>query len=163
MRCIGNVANAEKHGAGGEIPVFAGIDVAQLERSDFLLGGIKDILDDGIEQEVNFLIVLGAVQHDFRGAELVAAMDERDFRGEAGEECSFFHGGVAAPDYGDFLAREKEAIAGGAGRDAVPDQRLFARQPEPACGGATGDDESASVESCLCRPGNGEGTLAEIG
>src|SRR5208337_5687085 len=87
----------------------------------------------------------GAVEHDFRSAKLLAAMDERHLAGEARQEYGFFHGRVATTDHRNFLARKEEAVASGAGRNAVADERVFVRQTKPACRGSAGNDERASV------------------
>src|SRR5207245_70045 len=96
---VGNMANAQEHGAGGEIPHFIGFQIAQLQGSDFHLGGIIDIFHNGVGEEMNFVVVLSAVEHDLGSAELFAAMNQRHFGGEASEEDGFFHGGIATPDY----------------------------------------------------------------
>ena len=72
-----------------------------------------------------------------------------DLGGEASEEQRLFHGGIAAADDGDLLARGEEAVAGGAGADAVADQRLLAGQVEPAGAGAGRDDQRARVDRFL--------------
>ena len=76
-------------------------------------------------QELDLGIGARAVQHDLRGAEFIAAMDQRHLCAEAREEVGFFHGGIAAADHHDLLAAVKEAVAGGAGTDAVADQLLL--------------------------------------
>ena len=122
------MADAEKQRVGGEIPDLAGLHVAQLEAGDFLVVDVVDVFDDGVEQELNLRVLLGALEHDLRGAEGIAAMNDRHLGGEAGEEDGFFHGGVAAADHDDFLAGEKEAVAGRAGGHAVADELLLMRQ-----------------------------------
>ena len=72
---------------------------------------------------------------------MLRGVEHRDPAGKAGEEKSFFHGGVATADHGNLQTAEKESIAGGATGDAVPDERLFAGQPKPARAGAGGDNE----------------------
>ena len=56
----------------------------------------------------------GALKHDFGGAESFAAVQQRDFGGEAGEEKRFFHCGVAAAHDGNVFASEEEPVASGA-------------------------------------------------
>ena len=73
-------------------------------------------------------------------------MNERDLGGEAGEEERLFHGGVAAADHRDLLAREEEPVAGGAGRNAVTDQGLLVGQTQPSRRCAAGDDQRASQQ-----------------
>ena len=58
---------------------------------------------------------------------LLAAVDDGDLGGEAGEEEGLFHGGVAAADDGDLFAGGEETVAGGAGADAVADEGLLGR------------------------------------
>ena len=95
-----------------------------------------------------------------RGAEVFAAVDDRDLGGEAREEERLFHGGVAAADDGDLFAGGEEAVAGGAGADAVADEGLLGGEVEPARGGAGGDDERAGVDGLLA-DGELEGVLGE--
>ncbi len=59
------------------------------------------------------------VLQDLLGAQLVAAMDQRDVRGDVGQVQRFLDRRVAAADDRDTLAAEEEAVAGGAGRDAA--------------------------------------------
>ena len=72
------------------------------------------------------------VLQDLLGAEVVAAMHDRDLGGEVGEEQRFLDRGVAAADHQHLLAAIEEAVAGGAGRDAVALELLLGRQIEPA-------------------------------
>src|ERR1700733_4787472 len=111
---VGNVAYTQKHRAGGELPAFAALQIAQAERGDFFFADIENIIDDGVGEKRDLWIRLGSIEHDFRGAKCVAAMDERHLAGEARQKRGFFHGGIAAADDRDFLAREKEAVASGA-------------------------------------------------
>ena len=62
------------------------------------------------------------VLHDLAGAELVAAVDDRDLVGELGQEGRLLDRRVAAADDGDVLAAEEEPIARGTRRHAVPEQ-----------------------------------------
>ena len=88
----------------------------------------------------------GAIQHDFGGAELFAAVHQGDFAAEAREEIGLFHGGIAAADHDDLLAAIEEAVAGGATAHAFADQFLFVGEPQPARAGAAGDDHRARLD-----------------
>ena len=55
--------------------------------------------------------MLRALEHDLRGAESIAAMNDRHLGGKASEEERFLHGRVAAADHDDFLSGKKEAVA----------------------------------------------------
>ncbi len=159
---VGDVSDAEEETAEAELGLHASDGVEKADTSNFLLLDAEDLFHGGVGDEGDFGVGDGAVEHDARGAEVLAAVDERDFGGEAGEEESFFHSGVAAADDSDLLAGEEEAIAGGAGADAVADERLLRRQAEPACRGSTGDDESAGVDDLVAEVER-EGVLREIG
>src|SRR6202035_1616876 len=133
---VGNVSNAEKHRAGREIPDFVGLEISQPQGYNFFFASVVYVFHDGIKEKRDLLVMLGAFQHDLGSAKMLATMNERDFRGEASEENRLFHGRVAAADYSDFLARETETVAGGAGRNTVSDELLLMRQSQPASRGA---------------------------
>ncbi len=134
----------------------------EAEAFDVLFFDAEDLFDDGGGAELDGGMGFGALEHDGRGAELVGAVDEGDFGGEAGEEEGFFHGGVAAADDGDGFAGGEEAVAGGAGADAVADERLLGGQVEPAGAGAGGDDEGAGVDDVVA-DGEADGGSGEVG
>ncbi len=110
----------------------SGDGVEQPDPGDLLLFDAEHFLNDDVGHELDLRVGDGAVEHDARGAEMLAAMEQGDLGGEAGEEERFLHGGIAAADDGDLLAGEKEAVAGGAGADAVADERLLRGQSQPA-------------------------------
>ena len=122
---------------------------------------IQHVLDDGVGEKFDLLVLLRAVEHDLRGPKLIAAMNQRHLGGEAGKEVRFLHGRIAAADDRDFFSGKEEAIAGGTGRNPVPDQRFFARQSQPACRGPAGDDQGAGVNRLLAKI-HREGPLAQI-
>jgi hypothetical protein len=82
-----------------------------------------------------------AVDQDRLGAELVAAVDQRDLGGDVRQVQRLLDGGVAAADHGHFLAAIEEAVAGGAGRHALAHERLFRRQAQVLRRGAGRDDQ----------------------
>ncbi|MNS87600.1 hypothetical protein D3C72_1215480 [compost metagenome] len=82
-------------------------------------------------------------QNRFR-AELVAAMDQRDFIGDVRQVQRFFDGCVAAADNGHFLVAVEEAVAGGAGGNALAGEGFLGRQAEVLGGGAGGDDQGVA-------------------
>src|SRR5439155_2891177 len=83
---IGDVTDAEEHGAGGEIPHLAILQIAQLQAGNFFLVDVVHVLNHGVSEELNFFIMPGAVEHDLGGAELLAAMNDRHPGGESGQE-----------------------------------------------------------------------------
>jgi len=143
---VGDVADAEEHEADGKDVLFAGDEAFEAQAFDVFFLDAEDLFDGGAGEESDVGVSHGAIEHDLRGAEALAAVDERDFSGEAGEEEGFFHGGVAAADDGDLFAGGEEAVAGGAGGYAMADEGLFAGQIEPAGACSGGDDEGAGVD-----------------
>jgi hypothetical protein len=158
---VGDVADGEEHEGDGQDVRFARDLVFDAEALDVFVLDAEHLFDDGAGEELDLGMSHGAIEHDLRGAELFAAVDDGDFGGEAGEEESLFHGRVAAADDGDLFARGEEAVAGGAGGDAVADEGLFGGKVQPACTGARGDDESAGVDGLFAEV-EGEGTFGEI-
>src|SRR5205085_3728545 len=105
---IGFVANAQKHGAGGEIPNAIGLDVAQLEAGDLVLAHVVNLVDHGVREELNLFMLAGPVQHDLGSPKLFAAMDQCDLGGKAGKKQGLFHSRVTAANHGDgFVLKEK--------------------------------------------------------
>ena len=161
---VGHVADAEEESADGQDGFFSGDAVAEAHALDFLFVDAEAFFDDDVGAEFDVGVGHGAVEHDARGAEVLAAVEEGDLGGEAGEEEGFFHGGVASADDGDFLSGEEEAVAGGAGADAVSDEGLLGGQAEPAGRGTAGDDEGAGVDFLVAvAEVEQEGVLAEVG
>jgi hypothetical protein len=88
-----------------------------------------DVGDRVVPEELDLGVGERPVLHDLAGAQLVAAVDDRDLVGELGEERGLLDRRVAAADDGDLLSAEEEPVAGGAGRHAVADQRVSASRP----------------------------------
>ena len=103
----------------------------------------------------------GAVLHDLRGPQLVAAVDDRHLAGELGEVGRLLHRRVAAADDDDLLVAEEEAVAGGAGRDAVAHELGLGAQPDELGRGAGGDDHGAGAVGRLVGA-DGEGPAVEV-
>ena len=151
--------NSALVGKSQTLPVFT---FAQFEAGDFFVVNVVNVFHHSVEQELDLRMLLRALEHDLRGAEGVAAMNDRHFGGEAGEEDRFLHGGIAAADHHDFLSRKEEAVARRARRHAVADQLLLMRQAQPARRGAAGNDQSLGV-NLLNAEMQQKRALAEIG
>ena len=85
-------------------------------------------------------LLAGALEHDLRGAELVAAVDDVSFVGELGDEDRVLHRRVAAADHDHVLALEEGAVADAAGGDAAAGELDLARDAEPPRLGAHRED-----------------------
>lgn len=101
---VGDVADGEKHEGDGQNVLFAGDLVFDAEALDVLVLDAEHLFDDGVGEELDLGVSDGAVEHDLRGTELFASVDDGHLGGEAGEEEGLFHGGVAASDDGDLFA-----------------------------------------------------------
>ena len=84
----------------------------------------------GVGEERDLVVGAGALEHDPGGAELVAAVDQGDAAGEAGQEGGLLHRRVAAADHRDVLVTEEEPVTGGTGADAHADQRFLTGHAE---------------------------------
>jgi hypothetical protein len=67
--------------------------------------------------------------HRLRGAELVAAVDQRDATCRGPRGSRLLHRGVAAADDDHVLVAEERAVAHRAGADALVLELLFALRP----------------------------------
>ncbi len=92
------------------------------------LSSPEDLVERGVPDHLDLWILEQPVLQDVLGAELVAAVHQRDLGGEIGEEQRFLDGGVAAADHDHLLAAIEEAVAGGAGGDAEALELLLGRQ-----------------------------------
>ena len=91
----------------------------------------EHLVDLGVQDELDLLVLPRPVDHDRRGAELVAAVDDHDLAREPGEEGRLLHRRVAAAHHHDDLVAEEGAVA----RRAVRRRRgpgAFARTAGPS-------------------------------
>jgi hypothetical protein len=103
-------------------------------------------LDDGVvPEELDLGVGERTVLHDLRGAQLVAAVHDRDLLGELGQERRFLDRRVATPDDGDVLAAEEEPVARRARRQTVADEALLVLEPEHQRRAPVHDDRSGPV------------------
>ena len=103
----------------------------------------------------------GAVEHDLRGAELVAAVHDDDLAGEAGQERRLLHRRVAAAHDHDALVAEEGRVAGRAVRDAAALERLLGGQPELARARTGGHDDRVGAVLLLAHV-DAQGLLREV-
>ena len=140
---IGHVTDGHEDALHGEVAVGAGL-LDDAEGMDLLVA--EDFLRGDVQDELDLLVGLDALDHDVGGAEGVATVHEVDLGGEAGEEEGFFAGGVAAADDGDRDVTVEGAVAGRAGGHAVAAVvMLLAGDAEEAGRGARGDDHGLGL------------------
>ena len=135
------MADGDKDAVAGKLARLAGVGVAQQHPAHRKLAlGLQNFGDGGVDHEVDLVVVLCALEHDFGGAKLGAAVDDGDLGGEFRQVGPFLHGRVAAADDDELLVAKEKAVAGGAGRDPVPHQPPLGFQAEQARRRAGGND-----------------------
>src|SRR6185437_8116177 len=78
------VADRNEERAGGDLACLAGLGMAKAKPRDEVVA--EHFLDDERRQEVDLVVRAGALDHDLRRTEIVAAMDERHADAEARQE-----------------------------------------------------------------------------
>ena len=138
------MADGDKDARAGQRARLAGDDVLQLHAGDFLLRDVEHLGDDAVPDHLDLGMLQRAFLHDDAGAKRIAAMDEINLRGKAGQVGRLLQRGIAAADDDQRLVAElrQRAVAGRAVGDAVFLQRVLPnRRPEAARTGAGGDDD----------------------
>jgi hypothetical protein len=97
-------------------------------------------------------IVHGAVDHDLRGAELVAPVHDRDLARELREEGRLLHRRVAAAHDQQLPVAEEEAVAGGAAAHAASAERVLAGHGQPLGAGTGADDDAVRAILVVAGP-----------
>lgn len=112
------VADGDEDAVGGDLLGRAVLDVLQPNAGDVAGDAVHDpqhLFDRHIPDHLDLGMGEQPILQDLLGAELVAAVDDRDLGREVGQEQRLFDGRVAAADHDHVLAAIEEAVAGGAG------------------------------------------------
>ena len=140
------MADGDEHALQRE--VFTGAGLRALDAHSGNAAVVPEDLVEHIEHlqlDLAFLHLFHqVVDHDRLGAELVAAMDQRDLLRDVRQVQRFFDRGIAAADDGDVLPLVEETVAGGTARHAAAHEGLLGRQPEVHRAGAGGNDQSVT-------------------
>ena len=132
----------DEHAAGWQGGGRAGLRVLQANRCHAAFAVVViDGRDHGIPDDVDLLVLEQAFLQDLAGAQAVAAVDQRYFAGETGEEERFFDRAVAAANHHHLTAAEEKAVAGGAVAHAAAGQFLLAGHIQLARRRAGADDD----------------------
>src|SRR5262249_43067549 len=140
---------------------LVGLDVSNPDTGELALGNAESFLDDDRGHELDLLVRVGAVDHDRRGSELVATVENRHLRGELRQEDRLLHRGVAAADDNDLLIAVERGVTDGAVRDSATMERALGLEVELARGRARGDDHGLGAV-LLITDRNAEGVLREV-
>src|SRR5690349_16747132 len=81
--------------------------------------------------DLDLRVVVRPIDHDLRGPERIAAMEQMNLGCKAGQVRRLFEGRVAAADDRDLLVPEEEPVTGRTRGDAAPTESGLALEPEP--------------------------------
>ena len=157
----GIVADGDEDTLRGNLARVVGVQVADPNSGHPALVDAENILDDGGRDELDLLVRPRTVEHDRRGAELVAAVDDGHLGRELGQKGRLLHGRVAAADDHDLLVAEEGGVADGAVRDAATLEGDLRLEPELPRVRPRGDDHRLG-EVLLVADVDAEGALREV-
>src|SRR5215210_1236149 len=158
----GVVADGHEYAADVEGLGVPGLHVGHLDGGDGVLA--EDVGDLLAQLPADLLVVLGALLHDLRGAQLGPPVHDGHRLGEAGEEGGLLHRRVTAADDHDVLVAEEEPVTGGTGRDAAAEQPLLVVQAQvPVLGAGRHDDRVRVVHLVADLDDLGRGVEVDLG
>ena len=126
------VSDRDEETVGREVERLVRLDVAQTDAGELAGVDAQHLLDHERRQELDLLVGAGALEHDLRGPELVAAVHDRDLGRELRQEERLLHRRVAAADDDDLALAVEGAVAGRAVRDAPSVEGALRLEPELA-------------------------------
>ncbi len=130
-------------------PVSVLISLATLESA--VLAGLE-ALDRVRGQQLDVRLLARPLEHDLRGAKLLAAMHDGDLAGELREEDGLLHRRVPATDDHGLGVLEEGGVARGAVGDATAAQLLLAGHPELLVLGPHCEDHGTRTDARCRRP-----------
>ena len=140
--------DGDEHALDRDLAQRPALHVAQADpahRARLVLA--QDLLDHLVPEHLDLGMAEQPVLQHLLGAQLVAAVDQRDRARHLAEVEGFLDRGVAAADHGHRLVAKEEPVTGRAGRDAVAGEGLLARQAQPAGLGAGREDQALGQEA----------------
>src|SRR6478735_3773060 len=156
----GIVSDCHEHSGYGQFGFRAVHQVLQPQCGDFVPS--QHVFHTGVPHKVDLLVGQGAVSHDLRSAQGIAAVDYRDGLCELGEEQGLFHGRVAATENRNVLVLEEETVAGCTPAHTVARKPLLVRQAEFAVGRAGGKNDRTGLEGPPRADGDGLDVALEV-
>src|SRR5439155_2642900 len=146
---IRRMADADKDPVERLQSLRASPGVSHFDAGHLALIRIQNVHNYGVPQRLDLLVAEQAVLHDFRSAELVAAMNEQDLVRESGEKQRLFGGRVSAADDRDVFIAKEISVAGGARRNPVPNEFALGLEAQQPRRGPGSDDQRASFDFLL--------------
>ena len=141
-------------------PGVVGVDVTDLDAGHLALLA-EHLVDDGVGEELDLRVGPCPVEHDRRGAELVATMHDGHLVGELREEDGLLHRRVAASDDDDVLLAEERCVADGAVGDAAALEGALRVETELP-GARAGRDDDRPREVLVVSDDDAERPLGEV-
>ncbi len=126
---VGAIADRDEQAVERHARLLAGHRVAQPHALH--LGRAQDLLDGRVRVDLDLRVGHRPVDHDLRGTERIAAVDQVDLRRESGEERGLLECRVAAAHDRDLTVAEEEPVARGARRHATAAQSSLRVETEP--------------------------------
>src|SRR6266567_1845513 len=126
--------------------------VSQANARHSMLRGAENLLHVGVPNKFNLLVTKRFLLHDLRRAQLVATMNNVNFRSVSCQECRLFHCRIATADYDQTLVakRGQRSIARRASGNSIPAESIrrlrFTRNAQPLCGRARSDDQGLCLD-----------------
>src|SRR5690606_3208601 len=153
---VRHVADGDEYTLHGQHPLITALHVLHAQTVDGVLGHAEHLDGNAVPHHLDLFVRDGAVGHDLRRPEGIAAVDEVDLAREAGEEEGFLARAVAAADHGDIHLAIERAVARRAGGDALASVELLltrdVRQPRRCAGGddhAAGTDDTVAADELV--------------
>ena len=98
---------ARKSALVGVVPCFAVVGAPQANAGHFVLADVMDLIHYRACDPFDLLVALGTVEHDLRGAKLIAAMHDRHLGGELRQKRRLLHRGIHRLPQPSPACREK--------------------------------------------------------
>ncbi len=137
------MADGDKHARARQEIFRAGLELLQFHTGHPAPLHAKNFHHGGIPNRFDFRIRQRALGHDFRCAQRVAAVNQKNLRAEARQIKRLFARGIAAAHHNKRLVAEQRQrpVAGGAVSHAFRFQQVLARHAEMPVARARGDDD----------------------
>ena len=137
------MSDEDKYAINRKHLLFVGLHISEQRTGDLFVVSLN-FLDDGVPDELDFIVLEGAFLHNLAGTELVSAVDDIDLRRILCQEYPFLKGGIASTDNDEALVLEKESVAGGAVGDTTSAVSFFAGDVQCPWGGTGTNDNRFS-------------------
>src|SRR5207244_12838272 len=100
--------------------MFAVMRISQADTGHTVFRRSQNLLDFGVPNKLNLLVAKRLLLHDFRSAQLIASVHDKDARCITSQERRFLHRGVTAADHNQTLVAKggQWPVTGGTSRHA---------------------------------------------